>query len=760
MTFLIQAAPQPAPAMTPQGQDVGTDAPPAEAFRDALAAALGAAAPPRPGRPAPDGHATPLRGEGGFDSVLPDNDLAAALAEPPRTERLATPTGATVAPRNGDTDPTTVAGAREHRSEGDTRRETSEMVDTPALVITPVSLPSLPPMIRAGDVHARTDSLDVLVPEFRGRLERVITRMEEEFGYTVEVIETSRSQERQDALYAQGRSSAGPIVTWTRASRHTHGIAADVTIDGGWDDRAAFARLGVIAREEGLRTLGARDPGHIELPLTNASMRREAEVGTHRKQHLPTTALPGVGHASPVATGTDAVDRMFERPVPGAAFGHHDTPATTGDARRRSMDGAPGDRVRAHALTPLPAMPSEVHALPMPREAEAGLTPRFPGVDHTRPAVDRRVLQDSPGSNVPQIGRGRDVAGALQGLHLPPSDLDLVANLREHDGRGARVGMLDVATLRTSRDPGLLRVADVAAVATLAPVAQVAAVAHAGWQPIAPNGARTDAPVRATRAIGTSESLRQAQATDGLPTPVSPREVIASAEATAFSRLTSTGERLRGEVAVEGDARSDDSGPSSSERSFADVLPAFDREAEELYALVGEREGLARRDGATGVQAIERTDAAERIARALRLQDAADERPMSSVTLRLDHPEGGEDRIRVDLRGRSVGATLDITDAGAADHMRAHTHELQQALERRGLDGERVVVRATSDAMQGLASAAGGEREGVRAATASQGASGQGSTTRDQRAPKDPNHPQRDHDQPASRQRRDQGAHR
>lgn len=34
------------------------------------------------------------------------------------------------------------------------------------------------------------------------------------------VLEGLRSQARQDRLYAQGRSTPGPVVTWTRKSRH------------------------------------------------------------------------------------------------------------------------------------------------------------------------------------------------------------------------------------------------------------------------------------------------------------------------------------------------------------------------------------------------------------------------------------------------------------------------------------------------------------------------------------------------------------
>jgi hypothetical protein len=128
-------------------------------------------------------------------------------------------------------------------------------------------------LVESGPVAGATEAAatvirdpSALAPEFRARLDRVLERMREEFGHSVEVLETLRSQERQDALYAQGRTRSGPVVTWTRNSAHLGGYAADVRLDGSFEENAGYARLAVVAREEGLRTLGPRDPGHVELP--------------------------------------------------------------------------------------------------------------------------------------------------------------------------------------------------------------------------------------------------------------------------------------------------------------------------------------------------------------------------------------------------------------------------------------------------------------------------------------------------------------
>ncbi|HVX42069.1 MAG TPA: M15 family metallopeptidase, partial [Gemmatimonadaceae bacterium] len=109
-------------------------------------------------------------------------------------------------------------------------------------------------------------SIAALDPQLQAKLARVIQRVQDETGHTVQVAETYRSQTRQNALYEQGRETTGPVVTWTLNSKHTQGRAVDVVLDGGSAGPDAYAALQRIAREEGLRTLGARDPGHLELP--------------------------------------------------------------------------------------------------------------------------------------------------------------------------------------------------------------------------------------------------------------------------------------------------------------------------------------------------------------------------------------------------------------------------------------------------------------------------------------------------------------
>lgn len=111
-----------------------------------------------------------------------------------------------------------------------------------------------------------------LLPEFCALLEDAIN-LARECGLEMRVIETYRSQARQDWLYAQGRTRPGNVVTHAKKSRHTDRCAADVVpVIGGnlaWNNRAAFDLWGQCAEECGLRWGGrfewGYDGAHVEL---------------------------------------------------------------------------------------------------------------------------------------------------------------------------------------------------------------------------------------------------------------------------------------------------------------------------------------------------------------------------------------------------------------------------------------------------------------------------------------------------------------
>ena len=101
------------------------------------------------------------------------------------------------------------------------------------------------------------------------------------------VVEGLRTKQRQQQLYAQGRTSKGPIVTWTLNSKHIDGLAVDLApvVNGkiDWSDSKKFdaiakaifmaaAELGVKIRwgadwnQNGRpREKGESDSPHFEL---------------------------------------------------------------------------------------------------------------------------------------------------------------------------------------------------------------------------------------------------------------------------------------------------------------------------------------------------------------------------------------------------------------------------------------------------------------------------------------------------------------
>ena len=113
--------------------------------------------------------------------------------------------------------------------------------------------------------------LDDLVPECRDKAILFLEKTKEE-GYSVLIIGTLRTQAEQDALYAQGRTTPGDIVTWTHHSKHCEGKAFDVVllVNGKINWHAPdYTPLGVIAEGIGLtwgaRTTHGKDFDHFQI---------------------------------------------------------------------------------------------------------------------------------------------------------------------------------------------------------------------------------------------------------------------------------------------------------------------------------------------------------------------------------------------------------------------------------------------------------------------------------------------------------------
>jgi len=102
------------------------------------------------------------------------------------------------------------------------------------------------------------------IPEIQEKFAAFAVKMAEA-GIPFMLTCTKRTQEEQDALYAQGRTAPGRVVTWTRKSKHIEGRAFDIAIlkDGKpvWDLKADinddhipdYDQAGEIGESVGLR---------------------------------------------------------------------------------------------------------------------------------------------------------------------------------------------------------------------------------------------------------------------------------------------------------------------------------------------------------------------------------------------------------------------------------------------------------------------------------------------------------------------------
>lgn len=110
--------------------------------------------------------------------------------------------------------------------------------------------------------------LDQLTPDTK-KLALEFLEKCEEVGLNVKIIETYRSQERQNQLYAQGRTTDGPRVTWTEDSMHTKRRAFDIVKAGEdpYGDEKFFEECAKIGREVGLEAgyyWRVKDMGHFQ----------------------------------------------------------------------------------------------------------------------------------------------------------------------------------------------------------------------------------------------------------------------------------------------------------------------------------------------------------------------------------------------------------------------------------------------------------------------------------------------------------------
>lgn len=173
-----------------------------------------------------------------------------------------------------------------------------------AVMTPPLEKPSLA-AVAGGRTKRTLENLASLNRKARAKLEPFLLAAEELLaaeGVTVEVISGLRSWEQQAALYAQGRTRPGKIVTKARpgSSWHNYGLAMDLGLfkggrylDEGAPATAAklYARLGSLAGALGIEWAGTwrsfPEGPHFQwtggLTLAEARRRMEANNYDHQK---------------------------------------------------------------------------------------------------------------------------------------------------------------------------------------------------------------------------------------------------------------------------------------------------------------------------------------------------------------------------------------------------------------------------------------------------------------------------------------------
>jgi peptidoglycan L-alanyl-D-glutamate endopeptidase CwlK len=117
-------------------------------------------------------------------------------------------------------------------------------------------------------------------------LQKVIRRAVETSTQPFTIVQGNRTQAQQDALYAQGRTRRGLIVTWTRKSNHIGGSAIDFApLHAGkvnWDEKKFppekyYPPIAAVIKQAAVELgipvqwgfdLWKKDWGHVQLTKT------------------------------------------------------------------------------------------------------------------------------------------------------------------------------------------------------------------------------------------------------------------------------------------------------------------------------------------------------------------------------------------------------------------------------------------------------------------------------------------------------------
>ena len=128
----------------------------------------------------------------------------------------------------------------------------------------------------------------------------------EKLGLKVRITETYRSQQRQNELYAQGRTAPGKVVTWTKKSRHTKRRAWDICqgIKGKEYDTSEgfFERCAEVAKKLGITWGGAwktPDRPKTILPDTPSDVGKGIRLCVTKRYTPPHCVIAGSSYCWP-----------------------------------------------------------------------------------------------------------------------------------------------------------------------------------------------------------------------------------------------------------------------------------------------------------------------------------------------------------------------------------------------------------------------------------------------------------------------------
>lgn len=171
-------------------------------------------------------------------------------------------------------------------------------------------------------------NLDLLKP----RVKALAIRLMDEWnrgGNDIVITQTLRTFAEQDALYAQGRTKPGAIVTNARGgySFHNHGVAFDVCpVIGGkaiWNDLSLFRALGEIGMRLGLEWGGtwASFPDYPHFQYTAGYSIEDflnKRVDENKFALAPAPAAVPIGATLPATFTVQAREGLNVRTGPGA----------------------------------------------------------------------------------------------------------------------------------------------------------------------------------------------------------------------------------------------------------------------------------------------------------------------------------------------------------------------------------------------------------------------------------------------------------